>query len=137
MDSEVMQISVLRVWVMSVYHYTEFPNITSLTYNGGNRALYCISTGSPATRVTWMKDGQPLTIDGSSQYSFSQTITGRSTSTYSNVLSINETVQRVAGIYTCTVTNDLGSDSMEVVAIGEFGSEICIIVSLTFVCVCL
>ena len=69
-----------------------------------------------------MKDGQPLTIDGSSQYSFSQTITNRSTSTYSNVLSISKAVESVAGIYTCTVTNDLNSTSMNVVAVGEFGS---------------
>ena len=108
---------------MSVYHYTEFPSITSLTYDGGNRAIYCISTGSPATRVTWMKDGQPLTADGSSPYSFSQTITNRSISTYSNVLSISERVQRVTGTYTCIVSNDLGSDSMELVAVGELGLQ--------------
>ena len=133
MDSEVMQISVLRVWVMSVYHYTEFPSITSLTYNGWNHALYCISTGSPATRVTWMKDGQPLTTDGSSlfsfsqtitdgstPYSFSQTITNRSTSTYSNVMTISESVTGVAGTYTCTVSNELGSDSRTEAAVGEF-----------------
>ena len=84
-----------------------------------------------------MKDGQTLTIDGSSLFSFSQTITNRATSTYSNVLTINETVQKVAGTYTCTVSNDLGFDSMEVVAIGEFGSEICILVSLTSVLFCM
>ena len=133
MDSEVIQVSVLRVWVMSVYHYTEFPSIISLTYDGGNRAIYCISTGSPATRVTWMKDGQPLTADGSSPYSFSQTITNRSISTYSNVLSISETVQRVTGTYTCIVSNDLGSDSVEVVAVGELGlQKVCMCV--LFVC---
>ena len=103
----------------NVYHYTEFPSIISLTYDGENRAINCISTGSPATRVTWMKDGQPLITDGSSPYSFSQTITNRSTSTYANVLSISERVERVAGTYTCTVTNDLGSDSVYLEAIGE------------------
>ena len=67
-----------------------------------------------------MKDNQLLTTDSSSPYSFSQIITNRSTSTYSNVLSISNAV---AGIYTCNVSNDLGSDSMEVVAVGEFGSN--------------
>ena len=66
-----------------------------------------------------MKDGQPLTAS-TTQYFFSQTITNRSTSTYSNVLSISEAVG-VAATYTCTVSNDLGSDSVEVVAVGELG----------------
>ena len=64
-----------------------------------------------------MRDGQPLITDGSTPYSFSQTITNRSTS---NVLSISEAVG-VAATYTCTVSNDLGSDSVEVVAVGELG----------------
>ena len=66
-----------------------------------------------------MKDGRPLTTDGSSLFSFFQTITNKFTSTYSNVLSISESITGVAGTYTCTVTNDLGSDSVELEAVGE------------------
>ena len=66
-----------------------------------------------------MKDGQPLTIDGSI-YHLAQTITDRSSSTYSNVLTVSETAPSgVAGAYNCTVTNELGSDSSEVVAVGK------------------
>ena len=65
-----------------------------------------------------MKDGQPLTTDGSSYYTLTQTVTDRNTSTYSNVLTVSEGTA-VAGTYTCTVTNDLGSDSKVVVALGE------------------
>ena len=114
-----MLVKIQYIHAKSLSCHTEPPNITSLTYHKENRTMDCISTSSPATRVTWMKDGQPLTIDGSSQYSFSQTLTGRSTSTYLNVLSISETVQRVAGTYTCTVSNDLGSDSVYLEAVGE------------------
>ena len=86
----------------------------------GNRTLTCISTDSPATTVTWMKDGKLLTIDDSSHYTLSQTITDRVSSTYSNVLTVSESAPGVAGRYICNVSNDLGSDSMEVVAVGEY-----------------
>ena len=88
-----------------------------------------------------MKDGQPLITDGSTPYFFSQTITNRSTSTYSNVLSISEAVQRVAGTYVCTVSNDLGSDSVDLEAIGEVQYHCSVLIlhvgqsfSLSFLC---
>ena len=66
-----------------------------------------------------MKNGQPLTIDGS-LYSLSQTVTDRADSTYNNTLTLNETVpDGAAGIYTCTVSNSLGFDT-ETVTVGEF-----------------
>ena len=72
-----------------------------------------------------MKDGQLLTIDGST-YHLTQTITDRSSSTYSNVLTVSETAPSgVAGTYNCTVTNELGSDSSEVVAVGKDSCSIC------------
>ncbi len=59
-----------------------------------------------------MKDGSPLVIDGTT-YSMEQTVTVRVTSTYANVLTIGDTSDNVAGNYICTVTNALGSTSME------------------------
>ena len=66
-----------------------------------------------------MRDGVPLTTDGPSHYSLSQTVSHRPTSTYHNVLMIRHAAPGVAGNYTCTVSNDLGLHSMSVVAIGE------------------
>ena len=66
-----------------------------------------------------MRDGVPLTTDGSSHYTLSQTVSHRPTSTYHNVLMIKHTAPGVAGNYTCTVSNDLGSHSMSVVVIGK------------------
>ena len=69
-----------------------------------------------------MKDGQPLTTDGSSYYTLTQTVTDRASSTYSNVLTVSEGAPGgVAGTYTCTVTNELGSDSSEV-TVGRYGN---------------
>ena len=66
-----------------------------------------------------MKDGLSLSIDGST-YQLTQTVTNRASSTYSNVLTVSEIAPTgVAGTYTCTVSNDLGSDSDSVIAVGE------------------
>ena len=94
------------------------PIITDLTYQEESRTLTCVSTVSPATAVSWMKDGQPLTTDGSSYYTLTQTVTDRTNSTYSNVLTVSN-ITAVAGTYNCTVTNDLGSDSKLRVALGK------------------
>ena len=100
---------------------TDPPIIPDLTYQAESLTLTCVSTVSPATTVSWMKVGQPLTTDGSSYYTLTQTVTDRTTSmaTYSNVLTVHEGIG-VTGTYTCTVTNDLGSNSSTVVAPGEF-----------------
>ena len=90
----------------------------NLTYHEESRTLTCVSTGSPATTVSWMKDG--LSIDDSTHYTHTQTVTDRASSTYSNVLTVSEGVPGgVAGTYTCTVSNELGSDSDDVLAVGE------------------
>ena len=79
--------------------------------------MVCVSTRSPATVVSWMKDG--VSIDESStHYTLTQTVTNRATSTYSNVLTIHMGAS-VVGTYICIVSNELGSDSEEVVTLGE------------------
>ena len=94
------------------------PTITDLTYDEESRTLTCVSTGSPATTVSWMKDG--LSIDDSTHYTMTQTVTDRASSTYSNVLTVSEGAPGgVAGTYTCTVSNELGSDSKVLVAVGK------------------
>ena len=98
---------------------TESPTITDLTYQEEDRTVTCVSTGSPATTVSWMKNGQLLITDGSTDYTLTQTVTDRVSSIYSNVLTVSEGVS-VAGTYNCTVTNDLGSDSSVVFAFGEY-----------------
>ena len=91
------------------------PRISSLTYDGDNRTLTCAYTGFPATTVSWEKDGVPLSTDGSS-YHMTQTVTDRAFSTHS--VKICEKAG-VAGSYTCTVSNQIGSDQKSGTVIGK------------------
>lgn len=56
--------------------------------------LTCTSTGSPATTVAWLKDGQPLSIDGST-YQLTQAVANRAESTYENVLTIDDKLANI------------------------------------------
>ena len=98
---------------------TDLPTIISLTYEEENCTLTCVSTGSPPTVVSWMKDGENITIDGH-HFSLSQTITDRVSSTYNNTLTVGEGVTGgVAGVYNCAVSNVLGSDSTMIAVVAH------------------
>ncbi len=65
-----------------------------------------------------MKDGSSLVIDGTT-YSMEQTVTGRPTSTYDNVLTIGDSGSRF-GTYSCEVSNEIGSSGQTAVnVLGE------------------
>ena len=59
--------------------------------------LTCISTGGPATTVTWTRD------EAAATGVISQTLTNTLTATYVNTLTVTG---RELGNYTCSVTND-------------------------------
>ena len=88
------------------------PRVTSLqrTNSTTNLTLTCTSTFSPATNVTWMKDGDVLNIDGV-KYKTYQTVTNRQNSTYKNILVVDDVIENITGTYTCNVTNRLGNSS--------------------------
>ena len=58
--------------------------------------LTCISTGGPATTVSWTLDG--AAVSGAT----SQTVVDQQTATYHNTLTVTG---RLPGIYQCNVTN--------------------------------
>ena len=91
------------------------PIISELTFNATTRTLTCISMGGPATDVTWRMGGSELTVDGS-LYQFMQTLTDRTTSTYTNVLTIVSTdlTTIIGSNFTCEVENTRGRGSMNI-----------------------
>ena len=97
------------------------PSITSFQYasSATKVTLTCTSTNSPATNVSWMRDGETLLIDGVKNQ-FYQTVTSRRSSTYQNILIMNDAIENTTGIYTCNVTNVVGSSSSNLKRRGRY-----------------
>ncbi len=83
-------------------------SITSLDVTSGSSfTLNCTSSGSPATTVTWTKDGVLLTE--SNIYHMTQILYSGTAATYFNLLEVNAGPYAVTGDYSREVTNLLGS----------------------------
>ena len=93
------------------------PSITGLLYNRSTLTLTCTSTGSPATTVTWRKNGAVVEVDGTT-YHQSQRILDTRTATYENILSSSANASFV-GNFTCTVSNARGSGNQSKVLRGK------------------
>ena len=93
---------------------TSFQRVKSTTHF----TLTCTSTNSPATNVTWMRDGDILPIDGVKNH-FYQTVTSRRSSTYQNTLVVDDTTDNITGNYACRVTNKFGNSSSEIIVRGK------------------
>ena len=95
-----------------------------LTFESSKQALSCTSTGGPPTTVTWMKNGDPLNVDGAT-YEQLQEIIDASSSTYITTLFINVCEQNdVIDVYSCAVSNDRISSSQSLtIRIGKLCNE--------------
>ena len=74
---------------------------TSLTEASPQFTLTCISTGGPATTVTWTRDSDTVT-EGTETV-----LDDRQTAEYTHTLTVTG---RLGGLYTCTVANDKPSE---------------------------
>ena len=98
---------------MRIHHYHYSPSAPSVTSFQRARStthftLTCTSTNSPATTVTWMRNGATLLIDGVKNQ-FYQTVRYRRSFTYQNTLVVDDVIDNVTGNYTCKVNNAFGS----------------------------
>ena len=98
---------VCHVYYESVNSLADGPNITGgvqfqlLTPTNVDPPVFqltCTSTSSPPTTVQWTINGSPA---NEGNYTSSQIVTDRPTSTYNNILTV---MGRSSGIYTCNVT---------------------------------
>ena len=65
--------------------------------------LTCISTGGPATTVTWTRDS--VNITNGTETVLNDPVTAQ----YTHTLTVTG---RLGGLYTCTVTNDRPSEDL-------------------------
>ena len=94
------------------FHITDAPNVTSFQRANSttNFTLNCTSTNSPATNVTWLRNGNTLQAN-EAKNRFYQSVTSRQNSTYQNTLVVDDVIENVIGNYTCNVTNRFGNSN--------------------------
>ena len=96
--------------ILFVYsgHLVLSGDITFILHNDNSFILTCISTGGPATTVTWTRDSTTVTQG-------TQTVlNGGVTAQYTHTLT-----DRTAGLYTCLITNDVSNVSTKLLVQGE------------------
>ena len=85
------------------------PLVSMLSYSHPSCTLTCVSTGGPATNVTWRKV-DVIISPSSPSHQQSQRVVNTSTATYHNLLSITSSdISDYSGSFTCTVSNTRGS----------------------------
>ena len=95
------------------------PTIQEFSFDAFQQALNCISVDGPASDVSWMRNGKKLTLDEVT-HSQIQQIVNTSESMYINTLFIHNTdLAKVAGNYSCTVSNLRGKSTQEFIIKGE------------------
>ena len=120
--------------VWNLYIHTHSPSTGHIQLSGGVNftldsfsqfTLTCISTGGPATTVTWTRRSNYIFTEGTetvlddpvtAQYTHSLTVTGRLT-----------------GRYACTVANDISKSSIGLNVYGKTECGICTHHSITLV----
>ena len=99
---------IMRSGMILLLYFAANPTISSFHISQAPQySLICISNNSAATIVTWMRNGDPITIDGV-VFDSSQTVIDTQHSTYENRL-IFLTYSVPHGLYTCMIINDFGS----------------------------
>ena len=83
-----------------------------------NFSLNCTSTGSPATTVTWRRDGMVLSRGG--QYEMTQILLNGATATYVNILVVSGTPSSLRGVYSCDIWNGIGTATMNITINGKY-----------------
>ena len=96
-----------------------------MIYDSDKLTLTCISTGGPATTVTWTRDSTTVT-EGTTE----TVLNDPETAQYTHTLTVT-----AAGVYTCTVANDKPSSAtsasitvtgmLEHICIGYLGCKPC------------
>ena len=93
---------------ITIYNGVTFTVDSDLNGASPQFTLTCISTGGPATTVTWTRDSDTVT-EGTETV-----LDDRVTAQYTHTLTVTG---RLGGVYTCTVANDKPSEAQSNITI--------------------
>ena len=95
----------LMLWCLGI------PEISSpIEYNSST--LTCISSGGPATTVTWTRNNAPISETSAPQQ---QQLTDTATATYHNLLIITSSdIRDYRGRFACTISNSRGISNTQI-----------------------
>ena len=94
------------------------PSSSTVTVNvGDSLTLSCTSRGSPPDTFTWRKDNGPTVLQSTSITAADHTNTS---AVFRADYSIDSVTTSDSGMYTCTVTNPIGSDSATITVTCKF-----------------
>ena len=115
--SEDLTVHTKSLWIdyfhLLLFLFPALPLVSSLelvTAGDAALTLNCTSTGSPAQSVIWRKDGTGLTNDSS--YMTTQILRNGVSATYDNLLAVSAAPSELVGVYSCTVQDSLGRNSL-------------------------
>ena len=86
-----------------------------VTFDSDQLTLTCISTGGPATTVTWTRDSTTVT-EGTET-----ALDDPETAQYTHTLTVS-----TGGVYTCTVENNKPSSDSATITLGGIQCSVCI-----------
>ena len=103
-----------------IYHYIDPPDVTidrnfKTLRPGDTLAMTCTFEGLPLPTLKWMQNGQPLS---NSNDSITITTSNALSSGYSTLQWLDASINTV-GIFTCTASNNLGTDK-EMITLSKF-----------------
>ena len=84
-----------------------------ITFNPDQRTLTCISTGGPATTVSWTRDSTTVITEGTEIV-----LNDAETAQYTHTLTVT-----TLGMYTCNVSNDKPSSESATIRLGTLFSN--------------
>jgi hypothetical protein len=88
---------------------TGIVRIDNLDFDIETQTFTCISSGGPASIVTWRRNNRSVEV----KYSRHQQIVNTVTAEYHNILMLNsEEPDNVVGHYVCSVSNERGEDEI-------------------------
>ena len=93
----------------------DIPSSYAVTVNVGfSLTLSCTSRGSPPDTFTWRKDNDPTVLQSTSITPVNYTSTS---AVFHANYSIDSVTTSDSGVYICTITNPIGSDSTTITVV--------------------